>query len=42
MFNKYYTPDYIPKLSDDATDTSQFDALFTNEEIFESIVPPRQ
>ena len=34
-----YDPPYIPKLSDDKKDTSQFDAQFTDEDPVNSALP---
>ena len=33
MLAKSYTPEFIPKLSASALDVSQFDKLFTSEEV---------
>lgn len=39
LYSMKYDPPYIPKLSEDPKDTSQFDAQFTDEDPVNSALP---
>ena len=39
LFKKEYVPAFKPKLSKNASDISNFDSMFTNEEVVHTILP---
>lgn len=39
MLNKRIKPEFLPKLSSNALDVSQFDKMFTGEEVKDTVLP---